>query len=228
MSSLLSYLEAGDLAAVPEMSTTGTIKLERKRRKEKDGALRWILAILSIGVAGYAVVRYVFFPPAAGHFSERLLLLQVHASAGALALLTGPWQFWRRFRERYYGAHRWLGRVYLVAVGVGAPAACGLAFFSEEGWPTHVGFGLLAVLWFATGWMAYSAARQSRFRQHREWAMRNFALTFAAVTLRNELPLLLLAAHLSFHAAYITVAWLCWIPNVAVAEWWLRRRASYT
>jgi hypothetical protein len=31
-----------------------------------------------------------FFPPTEGHFSERLFLLQVHASGGAVALLTGP------------------------------------------------------------------------------------------------------------------------------------------
>jgi hypothetical protein len=55
--------------------------------------------------------------------------------------------------------------------------------------------------------------------------IRCFALALAAVTLRNELPMLLLAARLSFHAAYITVSWLCWVPNLIVAEWWLRRTA---
>ncbi len=207
------------------MSTTSVPKIERKRRKKEEHRwVWWVITVLSIGVAGYAIVRFLFLPPSAGHFSQRLLLLQVHATAGAVALLTGPWQFWRRFRERYYGVHRWLGRVYLVSVGVAAPAGFTLAFFSEEGWPTHVGFALLAALWFATGWMAYRAARRYRFARHREWAMRNFALTFAAVTLRNELPLMLVGG-LSFQAAYITVAWLCWIPNLLVAEWWLRRSA---
>lgn len=206
-------------------SASVTEARQKRKRTEPDRGLRWTIAVMSIGVAGYAIVRFLFIPPTSGHFSEHLLLLQVHAAGGAIALLTGPWQFWGRFRARRPELHRWLGRVYLVAVGVASVAGFGLAFFSEEGWPTHVGFGLLAAIWFATGWMAYWRARQYRFALHREWAMRSFSLAFAAVTLRNELPLLMVAGRLSFHAAYITVAWLCWIPNLLVVEWWLRRHA---
>lgn len=72
--------------------------------------------------------------------------------------------------------------------------------------------------------MGYSTARAKRFRLHREWMVRSFALALAAVTLRIELPVLVFVAHTSFHAAYITVSWLCWIPNLVVAEWWLRRK----
>ncbi len=72
--------------------------------------------------------------------------------------------------------------------------------------------------------MGYSTARTKRFRLHREWMVRSFALALAAVTLRIELPVLLSVVHASFHPAYITVSWLCWIPNLVVAEWWLRRK----
>ncbi len=78
--------------------------------------------------------------------------------------------------------------------------------------------------------MGYRTARMRRFQIHREWMVRSFALALAAVTLRVELPLLLLA-HNSFHAAYITVSWLCWIPNLILAECWLRlsiRRPAIT
>ncbi len=72
--------------------------------------------------------------------------------------------------------------------------------------------------------MGYGTARTKRFPLHREWMVRTFALALAGVTLRIELPMLLFVAHISFHVAYITVAWLCWIPNLIVAEWWLRRK----
>ena len=53
--------------------------------------------------------------------------------------------------------------------------------------------------------------------------IRNFALTLAAVTLRNYMPLMLLAFGPSFRQSYVTVSWLCWVPNLLVAEWLVRR-----
>jgi hypothetical protein len=47
--------------------------------------------------------------------------------------------------------------------------------------------------------------------------VRNFALTFAAVTLRLYLPASM-AAGVAFELAYPVIAWLCWLPNVIVAE----------
>ena len=195
--------------------------------KEQPTSVSWLWAIWvlpCVGVAGYAIVRYLIMPPSQGHFSQRLLLLQVHASCGALALLTGPWQFWNWLRHTHREWHRWLGRTFLLAVAASSLAGFTLSFYSEEGWATHSGFGLLAAVWFWTAWMGYSTARTKRFRLHREWMVRSFALALAAVTLRNELPVLLFVAHTSFHTAYITVSWFCWIPNLIVAEWWLRRR----
>ena len=46
---------------------------------------------------------------------------------------------------------------------------------------------------------------------------RNFALTLAGVALRLWMPGLL-AGGVPFDAAYPAVAWLCWVPNLVVAE----------
>ena len=53
---------------------------------------------------------------------------------------------------------------------------------------------------------------------------RNFALTFAAVTLRLQMPLL--AMGFGEEMGYRIVAWSCWIPNLLVAEWLVRRAGS--
>jgi hypothetical protein len=84
--------------------------------------------------------------------------------------------------------------------------------------PTHLGFGLLAVLWFFTGLQGYRMARSGRITAHRQWMIRNFALTLAAVTLRKWMPLML-GLHLPFRPTYITVSWICWVPNLLIAEW---------
>ena len=49
--------------------------------------------------------------------------------------------------------------------------------------------------------------------------IRNYSLTFAAVTLRIYLPLLTtFAFNGEFIPSYHIVAWLCWVPNIIVAE----------
>lgn len=159
--------------------------------------------------------------------------LYVHIAGGAVALVTGPLQFWRGLRTRAPRVHRWTGRVYLVAVAVGAVAGLVIAPASPAGYVGFFGFGALAVLWFVTAWRAYRAIRHHDVPSHRAWMIRNYALTYAAVTLRIWLPLLLLAPlalgrpwqfDAAFANAYAAVPFLCWLPNLVFAEWLIRRR----
>ncbi len=109
------------------------------------------------------------------------------------------------------------GRIYLLSVLVSAAAGLYLAFPAFGGLPARIGFGLLGVLWLATGWIAYRRIRQGDVQMHRRWIIRNYALTFSAVTLRLWL-LLLVAFGYDFPEAYPAVAWLAWVPNLLVAE----------
>jgi hypothetical protein len=117
-----------------------------------------------------------------------------------------------------------MGRLYLLEVGLGSIVGFVMACVSSEGMPTHLGFGILAVLWFTTGLEAYRSVRRGDIQAHREWMIRNFALTLAAVTLRIELPVMLALLHWPFRVSYITVSWLCWVPNILIAEWMVRGR----
>jgi hypothetical protein len=49
-------------------------------------------------------------------------------------------------------------------------------------------------------------------------------LDLAAVTLRNQLPFMRFALDWPFPRSYITVSWLCWVPNLRIAEWMVPRR----
>jgi hypothetical protein len=114
----------------------------------------------------------------------------------------------------------------LLSVTLGSIAGFVMATVSMEGLATHVGFGTLAVLWFVTAVQAYRNVLKGEIDLHRRWMIRNFALTLAAVTLRNWLPLMLFALHWPFRASYITVSWVCWVPNLLVAEWMVRRNPT--
>lgn len=189
--------------------------------------LWWVMLVSCISVVVYAT-QYFIGTPRNPHFARYILPLRLHIAGGIGALLAGPWQFSRRLRTRALEFHRWLGRFYLLEVALGSAGGMAMAFVSEEGIATHLGFGILAVLWLFTGLQAYRTVRRGDIAAHRRWMIRNFALTLAAVTLRNYMPLMLFALHWPFRAAYITVSWLCWAPNLLIAEWMVRRRAAVT
>jgi uncharacterized membrane protein len=116
-----------------------------------------------------------------------------------------------------------MGRVYLgVGVLVGGLAGLYMSCFAFGGLPARLGFGSLAMLWLFTGARAYLAIRAGDTAAHRRWMIRNFALSFAAVMLRLYIPASVIS-DIAFATAYPVIAWLCWVPNLLVAEWLVRR-----
>jgi hypothetical protein len=61
-------------------------------------------------------------------------------------------------------------------------------------------------------------------KSHQNWMIRSYALTFAAVTLRIYLGIAIAAG--AVFAAYPYISWLCWLPNLAVAEMLIRSRPT--
>src|SRR2546427_9149512 len=118
---------------------------------------------------------------------------------------------------------RWTVRVSVPAVLSGGAAAIRIATVAQGGLPAHVGFGLLAVLWLLATGQAYRYIRAGDQDSHRRWMIRSYALTFAAVTLRIYLPLSQVVG-IPFEPAYQTISWLCWVPNLIIAEWLMLRR----
>jgi hypothetical protein len=111
-----------------------------------------------------------------------------------------------------------MGRLYLgVGVLCGGLAGLYLATHAFGGPVSRLGFASLALAWLYTGWRAYRAIRAREVATHRRWMVRNFALTFAAVTLRLWIPASVVAG-LPFATAYAAIAWLCWVPNLLFAE----------
>ncbi len=210
--------------------------------------LPWgIMAFLAVGVTIVALAPYVTlnsenFNNATTRYATESMLryvgLFVHAFAGGIALLLGPFQFLDGFRKRRPVIHRWMGRIYLVSILIGGLSAFIIAPGMISGLVGEVGLMSLAVLWLWTGWNAYSSIRKGDVKSHREWMIRSFALTFAAATLRlwlgtliaTQLPFLQTKYAGDFDAlfveAYRVVMWLCWVPNIIIAEMMIQRRRT--
>jgi len=188
------------------------------------------MSLLALAVAGYALVVYTAMPIGAlvhpdirAVFEAHRFAVYCHVFGAASALLLGPLQFSARLRASRPEIHRWAGRLYLtLGVGIGGISGLYLAAHAYGGAVSRVGFGVLAVAWLYTGARAYLAVRARDFPEHRVWMMRNFALAFAAVTLRIYLAPAV-ALGWAFEAVYPVVAWCCWVPNVLIAELLVRK-----
>ena len=141
-----------------------------------------------------------------------------HILLGGLALLSGCTQFLPKLRQKRLALHRSLGKVYVASVLLSGCAGFGIAFAASGGLMGQLGFGTLSILWLFTTVQAFQAIRKRNISQHQNWMTRSYALCFAAVTLRLWLPIFLGAFGMSFDVAYPIIAWLCWVPNLAVAE----------
>ena len=114
----------------------------------------WTMAVLALLVAGYAfVVSLVpgWRPPLVRDlFALRPLAAWGHFLGGATALAAGALQLHSRLRNRWLGLHRWLGRLYVMAVATGGLAALMLAPHAATGAVAVTGFTLLGLAW--PGW----------------------------------------------------------------------------
>lgn len=202
----------------------------------------WWIALTALAVAVLAPLPYALAPLAelardgqqvAANYAGRPPALQLafalHVAFGGLALLLSPLQFAARLRTRVPAVHRAVGRVVVASIAVAGAAGLVLAPHSLAGAVGTAGFGLLAVLWLAFAGTAVRAIRHRDVAAHRRWMVRTFALTYAAVTLRLWLGVLIAAQtalagvpeQVAFDRAYLLVPFLAWVPNLLVAEWYL-------
>lgn len=208
------------------------------------GAFWWIL-LSALAVAVLAPLQYALSSLAdlsgsgqqlAANYVDRpgvvRLAFYLHIGFGGLALLLSPLQFVTRLRNRVPQMHRAVGRIVLGSIAVAGVGGLVLAPHSLAGWVGTAGFGLLALLWLGFAATAFRAIRRRDVAGHRRWVIRTFALTYAAVTLRLWLFVLVAAqtgpagvdAQVAFDRAYLVVPFLAWVPNLLVAERYLATR----
>ncbi|MBE3010181.1 DUF2306 domain-containing protein [Microbispora sp. NEAU-D428] len=200
----------------------------------------WVIFIVAVIATSVLVYPYLGLDIGSSRLDVRdslhYYVLVGHIGTAAVALVLGSLQFMPKVRARRR-IHRTLGRVYLLAgVLPSAVATIPVALWSGR-LMTQVGLTTAAALWLITAGLAYRAARRGDFDSHRNWMMRNYALTFLAVTARILVPLLLLV-QIPFRGAdpgsmgelatsMIPIGQaLGWVVNLIVVESIIRRRRS--
>lgn len=190
----------------------------------------WILTVvLAFLIVVYSVVVYFLMgAEQAGFVQTKLLemnldslwylMLSIHIAGSILALMIGPFTLSPKFREKNVKLHRMLGRIYLLGILFGGGAGFYLAFYASGGITGKLGFGTLSVIWILTAFQALRKILGKKVHLHRQWMIRNYSLTFAAVTLRIWLPVFVV----------VVISWLAWVPNLIIAELYLRRKLRLT
>ena len=230
---------------VTDAGTTATTWTPTWRTR---GAFWWIL-LSALAIAVFAPLPYALSSLAdlagsdqdlAANYVDRSVVVRsafyLHIGFGGLALMLSPFQFATRLRTRAPHVHRAVGRVVLGSIAIAGTAGLVLAPHSLAGTVGTLGFGLLAVLWLTFATVAFRAIRRRDVATHRRWVVRTFALTYAAVTLRLWLGVLIgvqsglagVGPDVAFDRAYLLVPFLSWVPNLLVAEWYLATRARRT
>ena len=191
------------------------------------GLVAVILLAIPIGLYAYLFQAGMTGDPAfQARFAEVPVFAAFHVLGGGTILIIGGFQFIAAIRARRIVVHRWVGRVYLSGVLIGGVGGLVLAFGADGGPVARLGFGLLAILWLTSGTLAFRAVRGGDLNRHRLWVTRNYALAFAAVMLRVQMPILQGGFGLDFTSAYAIVAWASWVPNLILVDWWLRAPAG--
>lgn len=159
------------------------------------------------------------------HIGVWKLAFYVHVFTGIVALLAGFTQFLPVSPGGWTKLHRYAGRVYAWGIlVVNFPAGFVLAVYANGMLSSKIAFIILDSLWAWFTWKGVMAAKQRRFALHQEFMVRSYALTLSAITLR--LWKIVLAGVLAAdpELLYRIDAWLGFVPNLLLAEWYIRHR----
>lgn len=136
-----------------------------------------------------------------------------HLLGGMTALVIGPLQFSKTFRNRYLKTHRTMGKLYIIAIIIGSFCAIYMSFTValqvNIAWCIALFF--LALSWLVSVLMAYRMIRLKRISQHREWMIRSYVITFAFVLFRflNESSVVISLME-TFEERGPTAIWVSW------------------
>lgn len=205
--------------------------------ERKLNTISLLMIVLAIAIAGYSVVQYFILDARqAGLVQFKLMftstlntlwyvVLFIHILFGIATLVIGPFTLLAKFREKNIQRHRLLGKAYLIGILFGGMAGLYLALYATGGLVAKFGFGSLSIIWICTAFLAFTNVRNKKIQEHQKWMIRNYSLTFAAVTLRIWLFLFtLLFGFEHFIYSYAVIAWISWVPNLVIAEWLIRKK----
>lgn len=151
----------------------------------------------------------------------------IHVFTSLFLLVAGFTQFYNPLKARFNTLHKIIGKSYVIIIlFLAGPAGLVMSLYANGGLLSQTAFTTLSVLWIFFTAKAYYAIRQRDFVAHGNFMIRSYALTLSALTLRAWKYVLVWLIHPHPMDAYMLVAWLGWVPNLLLAEWFIRKKLA--
>lgn len=155
---------------------------------------------------------------------EYLWFFYTHVYTSIFVLLSGFLAILRKdFRLKNF--HRNAGKMYIFLILLlAAPSGIYMGIFANGGILSKLSFVILGGLWWFCTFKAYQLARQKKFKEHKQWMWRSFALTISALTLRIWKVIIVYLLHPNPMDVYQVIAWLGWVPNILLIEYLITKK----
>ena len=143
-----------------------------------------------------------------------------HVVGGILALLVGPFQFWKGLRRKNLKLHRNLGKVYIISILIAATCSTVLSWTSAIAihWTWAISLQTLALAWFMTVIIAFLKIKRKEIVSHQQWMVRSYVVTFGFVMFRILMDLPIVQSAGNFIETGPTMGWLAWVIPLMIVE----------
>lgn len=142
-----------------------------------------------------------------------------HVYTSIFLMILGAFQFLVPISKKTKRWHRYSGRLYgIIILVLSGPSGLIMAYHANGGVVSQVSFVILSLLWMLFTGLAVYYAFQRNIIAHKKFALRSFALTLSAISLRLFKYLIVFFFHPQPMDAYRIVAWLGWTFNLLLVE----------
>lgn len=151
----------------------------------------------------------------------------LHVYSAIFVLIGGFFQFNAALLNKFPVLHRNIGKLYVFTVlFLSAPSGLFIGVFANGGFYSKIAFVTLSVLWFYFTLKGFTTIKNKNIAAHKAFMLRSFALTFSAITLRLWKVILVHVFHPAPMDVYQIIAWLGWIPNLLLIEYYLYNQSK--
>lgn len=131
----------------------------------------------------------------------------------------GWMQFSKLIREKYNELHKQIGKFYIISILLfSGPSGLIISYYANGGIISQIAFIILSVLWMLFTYLSFYYAKKLDFKKHQKFAIRSFALTLSAISLRLFKFIIVFLFQPLPMDTYRIVSWLGWTFNLVLAE----------
>lgn len=142
-----------------------------------------------------------------------------HVYTSIFLMIFGAFQFSNYIQRKYIKLHRISGRIYVgILLLLSGPSGLVMSYYANGGLLAQVSFLLLSTFWMLFTFLSLYFILKKQVIKHQKFAIRGFALTLSAISLRLFKYLLVFFFEPLPMDAYRIAAWSGWMFNLLLAE----------